>query len=312
MKKTLTLTVLFCLLTVPLTFAFFDTPVDKAKDFMDAGMYQQALETLNKHIMEEPKDAEAHYYMGLCYVQMGKYGKAEERFKSAVRLDPEYKAKIGRGYKQVGLDALIEGDTRKAQRLFERAVQHQPNLKPGIAKQLFNRGKLGMAIQFDPSLRPQVCKTLLDQADKASDEECLSLYKNAAQYCDKNSEESKKAGERLLAISKHLNGKKYEKYREAAGMYMEVPADYKVYRIGNILETPLEAGEVLDHHIRIEGDVKVRIAAGWNEDQYELWPRNGRPVKVWSGDGLPETLNDFRVFAKKKIYFMMKLDPGKK
>ncbi len=40
--------------------AFFKSDVAKAKEFMQAGMYPQAIELLKKRISKKPADAEAH------------------------------------------------------------------------------------------------------------------------------------------------------------------------------------------------------------------------------------------------------------
>ena len=42
--------------------------VKKAKDFITVGMYPQAMELLKKRIGENPKDAEAQFLLGSCYI----------------------------------------------------------------------------------------------------------------------------------------------------------------------------------------------------------------------------------------------------
>ena len=42
--------------------------VKKTKDFITVGMYPQAMELLKKRIGENPKDAEAQFLLGSCYI----------------------------------------------------------------------------------------------------------------------------------------------------------------------------------------------------------------------------------------------------
>ncbi|MBW1850815.1 MAG: tetratricopeptide repeat protein [Deltaproteobacteria bacterium] len=144
--------------------------VDKAKTFMDVGMYPQAIELLKKRISEKPDDAEAHFQLGVCYTNAGNFGGADERFESAVKLKSDYGFQIAGVYKKAGSDALNNGNSRQAMQLFRKAVKYQPDLKESIAKELFLSGKsyldkqqskmadsfLSMAVEYDPALKEQV------------------------------------------------------------------------------------------------------------------------------------------------------------
>jgi tetratricopeptide (TPR) repeat protein len=125
--------------------AFFNTDVKKAKDFMAAGMYPQAIELLNKRINDEPTDADAHFVLATAYLQTGNLKGADERFASAVRLKPDYGYQIGGEFKKGGDQALNAGDTSKAEVLYKRAVNYQPNLGAEISKAVYDKGKT----QFD-------------------------------------------------------------------------------------------------------------------------------------------------------------------
>ena len=48
--------------------ALFDSNVDKAKEFLQAGMYPQAIALLEKEINDNPTNAEAHFQLGICYI----------------------------------------------------------------------------------------------------------------------------------------------------------------------------------------------------------------------------------------------------
>jgi tetratricopeptide (TPR) repeat protein len=115
--------------------------VDKAKEFMSAGMYPQAIELLNKRIMDKPTDADAHFLVGTCYVNTGNYAKADERFGSAVKLQPDFGYKIGAEYKKVGDTYLDKGNVQEAQSAYQKATSYQPQLKKEIAQRCFSEGE---------------------------------------------------------------------------------------------------------------------------------------------------------------------------
>ncbi len=111
------------------TSAFFGSDVKKAKEFMQAGMYPQAIELLKKRISEKPTDAEAHFQLGICYINQGQYSGADERFGSAVRLKSDYGYKIGTEYKKGADSAFSKGNLRQADSLFEKAINYDPKFK---------------------------------------------------------------------------------------------------------------------------------------------------------------------------------------
>jgi len=115
--------------------------VNKAKEFMAAGMYPQAIELLNQRIHEKPTDAEAHFQLGVCYINTGNLSGADERFGSAVKLKADYGYKIGPEYKKAGSSAWKKGDVPSAQGLYFQAVKYQAGLKNDIGADLFAGGK---------------------------------------------------------------------------------------------------------------------------------------------------------------------------
>jgi tetratricopeptide (TPR) repeat protein len=186
MKKALILSFVCLLFVSTQALAFFDSDVDKAKDFMEMAMYDKAIELLNKRINDKPRDLEAHYHLGLCYMATGRGSQAEKHFQAVVKKDPDYGQKVGREYKQAGLDALIAGNSGKAKGLFSQAVKYQPDLKAGIAKKLLDKGKallnqnqsgsadslLSIAVSYDPTLKAEV-----DEVTKAYGHKLLALAK---------------------------------------------------------------------------------------------------------------------------------------
>lgn len=155
--------------------------VEKAKDFMKAGMYPQAIKLLNKRINEEPLDTEAHFQLGMCFMTTNQYPEANERFRSVARLMPEYVkhnygTQIGTEYEKVGLSALDQGRIKDAESFFRNAVKYNPNLKKNIAGKCLSQGntyRASQLFQFEvaldekPGLRYPAWKDYLEAASNA-------------------------------------------------------------------------------------------------------------------------------------------------
>ena len=115
--------------------------VKKAQEFMDAGMYAQAIELLSKRIGEKPSDPDAHFLMGICNIHTNNNRVANDRFASAVRLKPDYGFKIGDEYRKAGTEAITNGDISRALNLYLQAVNYQLGLKDEIGTELLAEGK---------------------------------------------------------------------------------------------------------------------------------------------------------------------------
>ena len=77
--------ILVILLTVPLRAG----PVDDARDLYKAGKYHEAEEALTKLAVEDPKNAEVAYYMGMVMNAQKRYAHALSWLERAVSLAPE-------------------------------------------------------------------------------------------------------------------------------------------------------------------------------------------------------------------------------
>lgn len=196
--------VFLLILVISPAHALFSTDVKKAKEFMTAGMYPQAIELLNKRINEKPTDAEAHFQLGVCYINTGNYSRADERFGSAVKLKADYGYKIGGKYKKVGDEALNKGNAGRAQSLYQKAVQYQPDLKANIAKECFSAGE-----------------KYLNQHQSSTADGLLSMAVKYDASLSQDKERITKAyGEKLLAIAKDKPKKERRKYVDEAKKYL--------------------------------------------------------------------------------------------
>lgn len=156
--------------------------IRKAKEFMATGVYTDAAAILIQVVKERPSDADSLYQLGICYLQTGDYKEAQTQFDAAIKLMPDYAPKVGREFKQAGIDALVEGNSNRARILFEHAVKYQADLKGGIAQALMDRGAYEQAAAIDASRRPNAAEHLYKQSQKADGKEKISLLIKAIDY----------------------------------------------------------------------------------------------------------------------------------
>jgi len=242
-RLTFFVSILFLATSVSPANAFWDRDVKKSKEFMQAGMYPQAIELLNKRITDKPTDAEAHYLLGTCYMKSGNYGAAEQRFLNAVRLKADYGNQIGGEFKTAGSDALSKGQVEQAQGLFAKAVEYQPNLKNEVAteclaagKSYLNRGQvqqaqalLARAVQYQPDLKKEVAGEYLGAGklhlSRGQSSVADGLFSMAVGYDGTLSDEVNKVrtdyGMKLLETAKAKPKEERKKYIEEAKKYVE-------------------------------------------------------------------------------------------
>jgi len=293
----LILCALICLLSTTPSHALFDSDVKKAKEFISAGMYPQAISLLEKRINDKPTDVEAHYQLGICYIKIGNFGGADARFGSIVKLDSEYGYKIGNDWKQAGDEAFKSGRDSQASGLFTKAIQYQPNLKDGIIEMAFAQGKVlfdksqydaadskfRVATKFDSSLNQRISTMYFELGNKAVEERCIGYYNRASNF---SSNHNKEIGKRLLTIAEKnpLNFKKYNRYRKLASSYVEVPLDYKVYECG---EHPmnLKAGEITKYKITYPRGSYPSIIS--HDDKIKFIYDDGKVLEGWKLKKMP-------------------------
>ena len=110
----------------------------KAKEFMEASMYDQAISLLDIEIQDNPKNAEANFLLGKCYLQTSNHSKVEKYFRNAVLLDPDYKEDIGNICYEKSLELYKVNDTIYANLYYEEGLKNNPTFRENFAKQLFD------------------------------------------------------------------------------------------------------------------------------------------------------------------------------
>jgi tetratricopeptide (TPR) repeat protein len=104
--------------------ALFKRDMKKAKGFINDGSYAKAIPLLEKAVLEHTVNAEAHFLLGISYINNDNLRYAGEVFSSAVRLEPDYGTDIGREYKKAADRAFVRGDILSACSLFEKALEY--------------------------------------------------------------------------------------------------------------------------------------------------------------------------------------------
>ena len=88
--------------------------------------HADAIESFERVVRLDARDATAHYNLGFVYAEAGEPRKAIERFRSAVELKPG----LDRGWYGMGLAHASLGEHRDAMEAFERAARLQPMSAP--------------------------------------------------------------------------------------------------------------------------------------------------------------------------------------
>jgi tetratricopeptide (TPR) repeat protein len=112
--------------------------MNKAKEYMDAHMYSEAISLLEIEIQANPKNVEAYYLAAQCYIELNNTYQAEEYFNKAILLDTDYRAKIGEFYYEKAFKLYTENNYSPAESIFNKAVKYNPEGKNGFAQKLFD------------------------------------------------------------------------------------------------------------------------------------------------------------------------------
>lgn len=83
----------------------------QAEHAFNAGDYAAAAAALESYLKNKPDNAEARYFLGICYLETGQYGRAEVIFRELSEGDSAYK---NEGLWYLGLTALRQDDRGRA------------------------------------------------------------------------------------------------------------------------------------------------------------------------------------------------------
>lgn len=307
--------------------ALFDSNVDKANEFMQAGMYPQAIALLEKEINDNPTNAEAHFQLGICYVNQSNYSSADERFASAVRLKPDYGYKIGKEYKKAAEYNLKKGRVSSVRALYDKAIEYDPSLERGVAQKLFQKGKqkgndqlFSLALSYDSKLKNTIADYYYSLSKNNQGEASLSLLAKALQYSDKYrkkfDEQKLKIGTSFLNEAKRLakiadKSKVSEEYKKKAIKYLgkdavwEVLYDYKIYQPGEYTFS-LKAGEMTEHWIKLPSGVDCNFSSLTN-GKFEVVFKDGVRKNQNNVNGDYYNTSPFKIISKEEQLITIKI-----
>lgn len=126
--------ILLFILCVCISCSIFESDIRKARKFIEEGNYLQAIELLEQEVSENPESAEGYYLMGICYLHLEQFKKADAKFKKAVSINMDYTFKIAEVCMDAGIEALNSGEPKIARDLFMIAMVYDPSLMERIIK----------------------------------------------------------------------------------------------------------------------------------------------------------------------------------
>ena len=115
--------------------------VVRAKQYMDAKRYDDAVKELNIALVNDPENADATYLLGKCYLKQSDFLKADRSFAKAVSLKPTYSKKIANLYIAEGKNYLENNNIDSAEKTFQSAVNYNENLARQVAGFFFDKSK---------------------------------------------------------------------------------------------------------------------------------------------------------------------------
>lgn len=139
----------------------------RAKEFLTASMYQEAIPVLQLHIQSSPTDAEAHFLLGKALLGIGDTGPAKEEFQRAGLLNSKFAQDVGSAYLDIGSVYLSKAELRSIKYgydLLRVAVEHNPALSDKVATSLRQKG----LVLVDKE--PEASGQLLNEASRLNPE----------------------------------------------------------------------------------------------------------------------------------------------
>jgi tetratricopeptide (TPR) repeat protein len=102
--------------------------IRKAKEFLDAGMFDQATILLKQEIQTDPKNAEAHMLLGIAYLGQGMNALAEQELNTAIVLDSGLNKEASKRCYEVAKH-LVKTNKSKAHAALMKAKEYDPTLE---------------------------------------------------------------------------------------------------------------------------------------------------------------------------------------
>ncbi|MEE4198707.1 MAG: FISUMP domain-containing protein [Bacteroidales bacterium] len=114
--------------------------IKKAKEYMDAAMYTEAIPYLELEIQDNPKNAEASFLLGKCYLEIEGHEqeKIEKLFNRAILLDDDYRDIIGSVFYDKAIELYKKKNDFKAKEYYEYGLEYFPTATTEFAQKVFD------------------------------------------------------------------------------------------------------------------------------------------------------------------------------
>jgi tetratricopeptide (TPR) repeat protein len=106
------------------------------KQAAEAKNWQVALDAFNKVLAKDPRNANAHNYLGYTYRNMGQFDLAFKHYEEALRLNPKHRGAyeyLGEAYLMVNNLAKAEEQLKALDRLCTFGCEEYDDLKKAVA-----------------------------------------------------------------------------------------------------------------------------------------------------------------------------------
>ncbi|MEE4198708.1 MAG: FISUMP domain-containing protein [Bacteroidales bacterium] len=131
----------FCGLLISLfLFNCTSKEIKKAKEYIEAAMYEEAITYLELEIQDNPKNAEASFLLGKCYLEIEGHEreKIEKLFNRAILLDDDYRDIIGNIFYDKAIELYKEKKDYKAKEYYEYGLEYFPIATTEFAQKVFD------------------------------------------------------------------------------------------------------------------------------------------------------------------------------
>ena len=99
------------------------------KKFYNQGKYAKAMQEFNKAVEADPRNQEAHYYLGQCYQKLGYYKESVPEFKLSLEEENADKSFLSRIRFSLAYSLEMTGDLDNSERQYELAYTLDPHNK---------------------------------------------------------------------------------------------------------------------------------------------------------------------------------------
>ncbi len=102
--------------------------ITKSKEFLDAGMFDQAVILLKQEVQSNPKNAQAHMLLGVAYYGQGTYPTAEQELNTAFVMEMSLRPEASKRLYGIA-KLLVKTDKSKAGTLLKKAKEFDSSLE---------------------------------------------------------------------------------------------------------------------------------------------------------------------------------------